>query len=57
MVDGMTPQTALVTTSGITVAIYLTKPPSKWGRQDQEIHLVKLRMPPDDIHKVYLARN
>ena len=52
----MTPKTALVTTSGTTVAIYLTKPPSKWGRQDQEIHLLKLRTPPADLNAVYLGR-
>ena len=54
----MTPKTALITTKGITVAIYLTKPPTKWGsHQNREIHLVKLRTPPSDIQAVYLGRN
>ena len=53
----MTPHTALVTASGITVAIYLTKPPSVYGRQLQEIHLLRLRTPPADLAAALFGRN
>ena len=57
MVDNMTPKTALITTKGITVAIYLTKPPSVQGRNDQEIHLLRLRTPPADMAAAFFGRN
>jgi len=54
--DSMSPQSAIVTPSGLSVAIYMTKPPSRGGRQDQEIHLLKLDGAPEDIHNVYFGR-
>ena len=51
----MTPVHALASEQGLTVAIYLTKPPQK-GMSNQEVHLLKLIRPPDDISKVYHGR-
>ena len=53
--DSMTPMSALVTQEGLTVAIYLTKPPQK-GMNNQEVHLLKLIRPPDDIAAAYHGR-
>ena len=54
--DGMTPRSAISTSSGLTVAIYLTKLPTHVGRENQEIHLLKLEKPPADIYEVYHGR-
>ena len=55
--DNMAPKAAIVTEGGLTVAIYLTKPPTRTAsRHDQEIHLVRLERPPDDARKVYEGR-
>ena len=52
----MTPISALVSKeTGLTVAIYLTKPPVK-GYHNQEIHLLKLATPPAEIAQVYRGR-
>ena len=55
--DNMTPKAAIATDEGLTVAIYLTKPPTRtpWGH-DQEIHLIKLVRPPEDVRRVYSGR-
>ena len=55
--DNMTPRAAIVTEGGLTVAIYLTKPPTRTpGGHDQEIHLIKLVRPPEDVRRVYSGR-
>ena len=54
--DGMTPISAIVSEAGLTVAIYLTKPPTRGGR-DQEVHLLKLATPPEEIAAVYRGRS
>ena len=55
--DNMTPKAAIATAEGLTVAIYLTKPPTRTpGGHNQEIHLVKLERPPDDARMVYEGR-
>ena len=53
--DGMTPRAAVVTTDGLTVAMYLTKPPVR-GVNNQEIHLLKLNTPPAELQKIYVGR-
>ena len=57
MYDGMTPRAGIQTNEGLTVAIYFTKPPSQAGHQNQEIHLLKLAKPPQDILEVYNGRD
>ena len=52
----MTPKAAIMTKQGLTVAIFMTKPPT-YGRQDQEIHLIKLLQPAEELVKVYTGRN
>ena len=55
--DGMTPQTAIVTSDGMTVAIYLTKEPThERSKNPQEVHLCKLQEPPADVYAVYTGR-
>ena len=56
LVDGMKPIYGLVDENGMAVALYLTKPPTK-GWNVQEIHLVKLIRPPDDMLAVLVGRN
>ena len=51
----MTPEFALASEQGLTVAIYLTKPPQR-GANNQEVHLLKLITPPEEIAKVYHGR-
>ena len=51
----MTPVCALSSEQGLMVAIYLTKPPQR-GREPQEVHLLKLITPPEEIAKVYHGR-
>ena len=51
----MSPVCALSSEQGLTVAIYLTKPP-QWGREVQEVHLLKLITPPKEIYNVYHGR-
>ena len=55
--DGMTPISALMSQEGLTVAIYLTKPPTR-GTQNhnQEIHLLKMTRPPTELADVYRGR-
>ena len=55
--DNMTPKAAIATREGLTVAIYLTKPPTRtpWA-QNQEIHLIKMETAPEDIRKSYVER-
>ena len=55
-IDHMTPHQALVTDEGMTVAIYLTKPPTK-GRNNQEIHLLRMTWAPPDVLHVFNARD
>ena len=54
--DGMTPRSAVCTAGGMTIVMYLTKPPTR-GVNDQEIHLLKLARPPQDILEVYNGRD
>ena len=54
--DGMKPRAAVCTVEGMTIAMYLTKPP-KWGNNDQEIHLLKMRTVPAELASVYHSRN
>jgi hypothetical protein len=51
----MTPVSAVATDEGLTIAIYLTKPPVR-GVHPQEIHLLKMMAPPADIAAVYHGR-
>ena len=51
----MTPVNALASEQGLTVAIYLTKPPQR-GANLQEVHLLKLITPPQEISRVYHGR-
>ena len=53
--DNMSPVSALTSEQGLSVAIYLTKPPQR-GAQLQEIHLLRLITLPDDIAVVYHGR-
>ena len=53
--DSMTPVSAVATDEGLTIAIYLTKPPVR-GVHLQEIHLLKMIAPPADIAAVYHGR-
>ena len=53
--DGMTPRAAVGTAGGMTIAMYLTKPPVR-GRNDQEIHLLKMRTVPQELSQVYRGR-
>ena len=53
--DSMTPVSAVATDEGLTIAIYLTKPPVR-GVHPQEIHLLKMMAPPADIAAVYHGR-
>ena len=53
--DGMTPISAITSATGLTVAIYFTKPPTR-GANPQEVHLLKLATPPADIVQVYRGR-
>ena len=48
--DGMSPVSALVSSVGLAVAIYLTKPPARGH------HLLKLAKPPAEIAQVYQGR-
>ena len=54
--DGMTPKTAVCTAAGMTIVMYLTKPPTR-GVNDQEIHLLKMRTVPTELSSVYRGRN
>ena len=55
--DGMTPQSALMSQEGVTVAIYLTKPPTRGTHhKEQEIHLLKITTPPTELAQVYRGR-
>ena len=56
LIDGMTPHCALVTDEGMTVAIYLTKPPTK-GQNPQEIHLLRMSYAPPDVLHVFNSRD
>ena len=54
--DGMKPRSAVCTAGGMTVVMYLTKPPTR-GSHDQEIHLLKMRTVPAELAAVYHGRN
>ena len=53
--DGMTPKGAVLSTGGMAIAMYFTKPPSR-GVNDQEIHLLKMRTVPPELASVYHGR-
>ena len=55
-IDGMTPHLAIVTDEGMSVAIYLTKPPTI-GRNPQEIHLLRMSYAPPDVLHVFNSRD
>ena len=54
-IDGFTPKMALMSDNGMTVALYLTKPP-QFGNNPQEAHVLRLSLPPSDIYQVYINR-
>ena len=54
--DNMTPVSALATEEGLTLAIYFTKPPTRGGLNPQEIHMLRLAPPPQDVSQVYHSR-
>ena len=54
--DQMTPRSGIMSNSGLSVAIYLTKPASKEWHNQQEIHLLRCVPPPQDIANVYHGR-
>ena len=54
--DGMTPKGAICTKGGMTIVMYLTKPPTH-GRNLQEIHLLKMRTVPPELASVSHGRN
>ena len=45
-----------MTDDGMTVAIYLTKPPSK-GQHNQEIDLLRMCWAPPDVYQVFHGRD
>ena len=49
MYDNMTPKSAIATSAGLTVAIYLTNSPTRGGKENREIHLLKLEEAPGDL--------
>lgn len=51
----MTPRSGIVDGEGRTLGMFLTKPPS-WGKADQEVHLLKLSQPPEDLAKIFHTR-
>ena len=53
--DNMTPRSAIVDPAGLALCIYLTKPRTK-SEGNQEIHLMRLSSPPEDIAKVFHDR-
>ena len=56
--DGMAPQTAIIRSDGMTVAIHLTKEPTREGNNNpKEVYLCKLQEAPADIYAVYTGRN
>ena len=54
--DNMTPRSAIVDPAGLALCIYLTKPGTKTEEGSQEIHLMRLSSPPEDIAKVFYDR-
>ena len=54
--DNMTVRNAIADPDGIAVCMYLTKPGTKAEGSYQEIHLLKLLSPPEDIAKVFYDR-
>ena len=55
--DNMTPRAAIVhPAGGLALCVYLTKPGTKAEGSYQEIHLLKLLSPPEDIAKVFYDR-
>ena len=53
--DSMSPRSAIVDPAGLALCIYLTKPGTQ-TTGSQEIHLMRLSAPPDDIAKVFHDR-
>ena len=53
--DSMTPRSAIVDPDGLALCIYLTKPGTQI-QGNQEIHLLRLISPPEDIAKVFHDR-
>ena len=56
VIDGMTPKSAVCTGGGMTIAMYLTKPPTRGSWNLQEIHLLKMRTVPWELSQVYHGR-
>ena len=55
--DNMTPRAAIVDPAGgLALCMYLTKPGTRGEGSYQEIHLLKLLSPPEDIAKVFCDR-
>ena len=56
--DGMAPQTAIIRSDGMTVAIHLTKEPTREGNNNpKEVYLCKLQEATADIYMVYTGQN
>ena len=53
--DGMKPQGGVGTKEGMTIAMYLTKAPVR-GSNVQEIHLLKMRLVPEELAELYRGR-
>ena len=53
-IDDWTPRSAMMCGS-LAVAIFCTKPPEH-GKQNQELHLIKLAAAPEDVAKVFHGR-
>jgi hypothetical protein len=54
--DNMTPRHAIVDPDGIAVCVYLTKPGTITEGSYQEVHLLKLLSPPEDIARIFHDR-
>ena len=55
--DNMTPRAAIVDPAGgIALCMWLTKPGTRGEGSYQEVHLLKLLSPPEDIAKVFYDR-
>ena len=54
--DNMTPRHAIADPDGIAVCMYLTKPGTHTEGSYQEVHLLKLLSPPEDIARIFYDR-
>ena len=54
--DSLDPVTGILTLGGLAVAIYLRKPGSRVSHHYQEVHLLRMAPPPEEITKIYHGR-